>query len=157
MRKKDKEISDMNIISQIINKCQVCRLGLSQDDVPYIIPVSFGYDGTTLYFHSAKDGKKVDILSVNNKVCFEFESGVELIIDETKPCNWSFSFQTVIGFGKVEELSSPGDKIQGLKHIMTQYSDKEWSFDNLPLNGLRVWAINIDSMTGKQSPAHVDQ
>jgi nitroimidazol reductase NimA-like FMN-containing flavoprotein (pyridoxamine 5'-phosphate oxidase superfamily) len=157
MRKKDKEISDMNIISQIINKCQVCRLGLSQDDVPYIIPVSFGYDGTTLYFHSAKDGKKVDILSVNNKVCFEFESGVELIIDETKPCNWSFSFQTVIGFGKVEELSSPGDKIQGLKHIMTQYSDKEWSFDNLPLSGLRVWAINIDSMTGKQSPAHVDQ
>lgn len=157
MRKKDKEISDMNIISQIINKCQVCRLGLSQDDVPYIIPVSFGYDGTTLYFHSAKDGKKVDILSVNNKVCFEFESGVELIIDETKPCNWSFSFQTVIGFGKVEELSSPGDKIQGLKHIMAQYSDKEWSFDNLPLSGLRVWAINIDSMTGKQSPAHVDQ
>ena len=147
----------MAVISQIINKCQVCRLGLSQDDVPYIIPVSFGYDGTTLFFHSAKDGKKVDILSVNNKVCFEFESGVEIIIDETKPCNWSFSFQSVIGFGKAEELSSPEDKIQGLKHIMTQYSDKEWNFENLPLNGLRVWAINIDSITGKQSPDHVGQ
>ena len=157
MRRKEKEISDMAVISQIINKCQVCRLGLSQDDVPYIIPVSFGYDGTTLYFHSAKDGKKVDILSVNNKVCFEFESGVEIIMDETKPCNWSFSFQSVIGFGKAEELSSPEDKIQGLKHIMTQYSDKEWNFENLPLNGLRVWAINIDSITGKQSPGHVGQ
>lgn len=157
MRRKEKEINDMAVISQIINKCQVCRLGLSQDDVPYIIPVSFGYDGTTLFFHSAKDGKKVDILSVNNKVCFEFESGVEIIIDETKPCNWSFSFQSVIGFGKAEELSSPEDKIQGLKHILTQYSDKKWSFDNLPLDGLRVWAINIDSITGKQSPAHVGQ
>ncbi|NOR26585.1 MAG: pyridoxamine 5'-phosphate oxidase family protein [Desulforhopalus sp.] len=157
MRRKDKEISSMDEISQVIKKCQVCRLALSQDDVPYIIPVSFGYDGKTLYFHSAKDGKKIDILSINNNVCFEFESGVEVIVDETKPCNWSFSFQTVIGFGKVKELSSPEDKIKGLKHIMAQYSEKEWNLDTLPLNGLRIWAINITSMTGKQSLDHVDQ
>ena len=157
MRRKDKEISSMDEISQVIKKCQVCRLALSQDDVPYIIPVSFGYDGKTLYFHSAKDGKKIDILSINNNVCFEFESGVEVIVDETKPCNWSFSFQSVIGFGKAEELSSPEDKIKGLKHIMAQYSEKEWNLDTLPLNGLRIWAINITSMTGKQSLDHVDQ
>lgn len=147
----------MDEISQIIRKCQVCRLALSQDDVPYIIPVSFGYDGKILYFHSARDGKKIDILSINNNVCFEFESGVEIIVDESKPCNWSFSFQSVIGFGKVEELSSPEEKIKGLKHIIAQYSEKEWSFDTLPLNGLRVWAINIESITGKQSLDHVDQ
>lgn len=157
MRRKDKEISNMDEISQIIRKCQVCRLALSQDDVPYIIPVSFGYDGKILYFHSARDGKKIDILSINNNVCFEFESGVEIIVDESKPCNWSFSFQSVIGFGKVEELSSPEEKIKGLKHIIAQYSEKEWSFDTLPLNGLRVWAINIESITGKQSLDHVDQ
>ena len=157
MRRKDKEISSMDEISQVIKKCQVCRLALSQDNIPYIIPVSFGYDGKTLYFHSAKDGKKIDILLINNNVCFEFESGVEIIADETKPCNWSFSFQTVIGFGKVEELSSPEDKITGLKHIMGQYSEKEWNLETLPLNGLRVWAINIASMTGKQSLDHVDQ
>ena len=157
MRRKDKEISSMDEISQVIKKCQVCRLALSQDDVPYIIPVSFGYDGKTLYFHSAKDGKKIDILSINNNVCFEFESGVEVIVDETKPCNWSFSFQSVIGFGKAEELSFPEDKIKGLKHIMAQYSEKEWNLDTLPLNGLRIWAINITSMTGKQSLDHVDQ
>ena len=118
MRRGDKEIKDINQISQVIKKCQVCRLGLSQDNVPYIIPVSFGYDGKTLYFHSAKAGKKIDILAVNNNVCFEFESGVELIADEAKPCNWSFSFQSVIGFGKVVELSTTEDKMRGLKHIM---------------------------------------
>lgn len=157
MRRKEKEIQDMQQISLIIKKCRVCRLGLSQDDVPYIVPVSFGYDGKTLYFHSAKEGKKIDILSVNKNVCFEFESGVEVISNETQPCNWSFSFQTVIGFGEVQELVSAEDKIKGLKHIMAQYSAKEWSLEQLPLNGLRVWAINIESVTGKQSLDHVDQ
>ncbi len=157
MRRKEKEIKDITQISQVIKKCQVCRLGLSQNDIPYIVPVSFGYDGAKLYFHSAKDGKKIDILSVNKKVCFEFESGVEIVANETKPCAWSFSFQSVIGLGEVEELSSPEDKIKGLQHIMAQYSGKEWSFEKLPLDGLRVWVINIASMTGKQSLDRDDQ
>lgn len=154
MRRKEKEIKDLNQISRVIKNCQVCRLGLSQDNVPYIVPVSFGYDGKTIYFHSAKDGKKIDILSVNNNVCFEFESGVEIISDEVKPCSWSFTFQSVIGFGKAVELSSREDKVKGLKHIMEQYSDKKWDFTDLPLNGIRVWAINIASVTGKQSLDH---
>lgn len=155
MRRKDKEIMDRDKIAQVIKNCQVCRLGLSQGNIPYIVPVSFGYDGNTLYFHTALEGKKIDILAVNKNVCFEFESGVRVVSNETKPCNWSFSFQSVIGFGKVAELSAPEDKIKGLTCIMAQYSEKEWGLDKLPLNNLRVWAIQIESMTGKQSPDHI--
>lgn len=151
MRRKDKGVKETEI-SEIIRKCQVCRLAMSQDDKPYIVPVSFGYDETSIYFHSARVGKKIDILSVNNNVCFEFESEVTLLSDETSPCNWSFSFQSVIGFGKVEELSTVEDKIIGLSHIMRQYSNKKWDFKNIPLSGLSVWKISIDSITGKQSP-----
>ena len=157
MRRKEKEILTTDKITQIIKKCQVCRLGLSQDDMPYIVPVSFGYDGKTLYFHTALEGKKTDILTVNQNVCFEFEAGVQVVANETKACNWSFSFQSVIGFGKVEELSSPEDKIRGLTHIMAQYSEKEWELNRLPLTGLRVWAIRIKNMTGKQSPDQADK
>lgn len=146
---------DRDKIAQVIKNCQVCRLGLSQGNIPYIVPVSFGYDGNTLYFHTALEGKKIDILAVNKNVCFEFESGVRVVSNETKPCNWSFSFQSVIGFGKVAELSAPEDKIKGLTYIMAQYSEKEWGLDKLPLNNLRVWAIQIESMTGKQSPDHI--
>ena len=157
MRRKDKEIMDTEKIVKVIKECQVCRLGLSLDNIPYIVPVSFGYDGNTLYFHTALEGKKIDILAVNKNVCFEFESGVQIAPNETKPCSWSFSFQSVIGFGKVAELSAPEDKIKGLTHIMAQYSDKEWGLDKLPLNSLRVWAIHIESMTGKQSPDHAGE
>ncbi len=94
---------------------------------------------------------------MNNKVCFEFESGVEIISDEDKPCSWSFSFQSVIGFGKAEELSSREDKVKGLEYIMGQYSDKKWDFSKIPIDKICVWIINIESMTGKQSLDHVDQ
>lgn len=153
----DKAIKDSTEITDIIKKCQVCRLAFSQNDKPYIVPVSFGYDGRFLYFHSARAGKKVDMLSVNKNVCFEFESEVAVIPDETAPCNWSFSFQSVIGFGQVEEFSTIEDKTVGLKHIMSQYSNKNWNFENIPVNGLRVFKIIIDSMTGKQSPPPADK
>lgn len=152
MRRKDKAIKEMAEISEIIRQCQVCRLGLCQDNMPYIVPVSFGYDETSIYFHSIRAGKKIDILSVNNNVCFEFESEASIISNDTAPCNWSFSFRSVIGFGRAEELTTVEDKIAGLTHIMRQYSDKKWDFEDIGLTGLSVWKISIDSMTGKQSP-----
>ena len=155
VRRKEKAVQEIEI-SEIIRKCQVCRLALSQDDKPYIVPVSFGYDGSSLYFHSARAGKKIDILSVNNNVCFEFESEVTLLHDETSPCNWSFAFKSVIGFGKAEKLSTAEDKMRGLNHIVRQYSDRTWDFKNISLSGLSVWKITIESMTGKQSPPPTD-
>ena len=153
MRRVDKAITEKREISEIIRQCQVCRLGMSQDNRPYIVPVSFGYHENTIYFHSARSGKKIDILSANNRVCFEFESGVTLKQSEKAPCDWSFAFKSVIGFGCVEELSNDEAKGIGLSHIMAQYSDKKWDFETIPLHGLRVFKIIIESMTAKQSPA----
>jgi nitroimidazol reductase NimA-like FMN-containing flavoprotein (pyridoxamine 5'-phosphate oxidase superfamily) len=78
MRRKDKEVTDQELISRIIRSCQVCRLGLAKDDAPYIFPVSFGYDGTAIFFHTAREGKKIDYINANSVVCFEFEHGVHL-------------------------------------------------------------------------------
>jgi nitroimidazol reductase NimA-like FMN-containing flavoprotein (pyridoxamine 5'-phosphate oxidase superfamily) len=152
VRRTDKEITDKMEISEIIKKCRVCRLAMSQDNIPYIVPVSFGYNENTIYFHSAVKGKKIDMLAANNHVCFEFECEVAVKPGETAPCDWSFSFKSVIGFGDVEELSRDEDKRIGLKRIMAQYSDKHWNFETVPLSGLKVFKIAIKSMTAKQSP-----
>jgi nitroimidazol reductase NimA-like FMN-containing flavoprotein (pyridoxamine 5'-phosphate oxidase superfamily) len=151
MRRKDKEITDRDDISQVIRKCQVCRIGLAMNNKPYIVPVSFGYDGSSIFFHSSGQGKKIEYIATNNEVCFEFEHGAKLVPHEEKPCDWSFSFQSVIGYGRVEELVSHEDKTEGLNQIMKQYSGQVWTFGEEALNSLRVWEIHIESMTGKQS------
>jgi hypothetical protein len=153
MRRQDREIKDWNLISHIISNCQVCRLGLAKDGAPYIVPVSFGYDGKAIYFHTAREGKKIDYITANNVVCFEFEHGVQLVSDESSPCNWTFHYQSVIGNGEIHELVAIEEKIEGLNQIMEQYSSREWEFSEKALDSIRVWKITIETITGKQSKA----
>jgi nitroimidazol reductase NimA-like FMN-containing flavoprotein (pyridoxamine 5'-phosphate oxidase superfamily) len=152
MRRTEKEIRDPGIIAQIISGSQVCRLGLAKDNVPYVIPVSFGYDGSSLYIHTAHAGRKIEFFQANPNVCLEFEYAVTLKTHESSPCNWSFSFQSVIGYGVISELTDPAEKSAALQLIMGQYSEqKKWSFSDAGVAGVRVWKIAIESLSGKQS------
>ena len=157
MRRKEKELTDKNEIEEIIRSCKVCRLGLSVNDVPYIVPLSFGYDGESLYFHTALKGRKIDMMMKNSTVCFEFESGVKIIEDPQTPCDWSVSFRSVIGYGEVEEVTDREQKIAGLNKIMIHYSGKSWDFTSAPLNGVRIWKILITHLSAKQSLDHQPQ
>ncbi len=151
MRRKEKELRDQGSITAIIKKCKVCRLGLSLNDNPYIVPVSFGFDGLSIYFHTAIEGKKIEYINANNNVCFEFEHKVQLVPDQKNPCKWTFFFQTVIGYGKIHELKEKDQKINGLSHIMAHYSKRKWAFNEEIIKMIRLWKISIENMTAKQS------
>lgn len=151
MRRIDKEIKDQEIITQIISTSQVCRLGLAKDNIPYIVPVSFGYDGTNIYIHTAQTGKKIEFFEANPCVCLEFERGVTLKTHVSDPCSWSFSFQSVVGSGVISEVTDPGAMIEALHLIMKHYSEQNWNFTEASSVALRVWKITIESLSGKQS------
>jgi uncharacterized protein len=155
MRRKDKEITDREVIDRIIGGCQVCRLGLAKDNVPYIVPVSFGYDGSALYFHTARTGLKLDFIAANPGVCFEFEQGVTLVPHPSDPCAWSFSYRCVVGNGTVRELIETAGKHDGLLQVMRQYAPGEWNFTPESMAAIRVWKIEIESISGKQSRDNV--
>lgn len=152
MRRKDKEIRDIAQIWDIIQGSDVCRLGLARNGMPYIVPVSFGYDDEALYFHTAREGKKITYIEANPAVCFEFERLVQLLPSTDDPCHWSFSFQSVIGYGTVQELVATADKMYGLRRIVEHYAaDNPWEAGATALDGIRVWKISIERLTGKQS------
>jgi hypothetical protein len=151
MRRQDREITSREQIDNIIRQSQVCRLALSVEDSPYLVPLSFGYDGEAIFVHTASVGKKIEYFQANPRVCFEFEHGVQLRRDDQAACNWSFLFETVIGHGAIQELSEPADKEYALRQIMRQYSEQEWVFGLVQLSHVRVWKISIDSLTGKRS------
>ena len=151
MRRTDKEITDQELISRVIQNAQVCRLGLARDNIPYILPVSFGYDGEAIYFHTAKEGRKIEFLTAKNRLCFEFEHDVRVITNDSNPCKWTFSFQSVIGYGYVQELTEIPSKIDGLNKVMRHYSGRDWTFSEENFEAIKVWRITIESLTGKQS------
>jgi len=65
MRRKDKEIKEIKDIEEILHKATVCRVAMVSNNSPYIVPLNFGYKDRCLYFHSAGEGKKLDILREN--------------------------------------------------------------------------------------------
>ena len=151
MRRADKEITSQAGIDAIIRGSKVCRLAFAVSDEPYLVPVSFGYDGESLYFHTARTGRKIDCIAANNRVCFELERNVRLVRQAQEPCRWSFSFESVIGYGTVHELHSAEEKARGLNHILVHYSGRQCKVDLPALNSTRVWRVSISSVSGKRS------
>jgi uncharacterized protein len=151
VRRTDKQISGRREIDEIIRGSLVCRVAVAKDNAPYVVPMSFGYDGTSLYLHTAPEGKKIGYFEANPRVCFEFERGVELRRDPQSACKWTFSFESVIGHGTISEVLEPVPKQHALNEIMRQYSGKAWLFEEASVAKARVWKIAIASLTGKRS------
>lgn len=81
-------------IQNILTSQVIGRIGCTDGMQPYIVPVTFTYDGKYIYGQS-NEGKKMKILRKNPKVCFE----VDVMTDMR---NW----QSVLLFGIFEELKN---------------------------------------------------
>jgi uncharacterized protein len=147
MRKKEKEITDKSAIESIILRSSVCRLALSEDNHPYIIPLCFGYEDNTLYFHSAPQGKKLDILRANNTVCFEFDID-HLVVEARDACAWSMRYRSVIGFGKASIVDEPRERVNTIIH---HYTGKPVPYSRAKLKDTVIIKVEIESITGKES------
>lgn len=155
MRRKDRQVTELADICAIMKRCEVCRLGMSDDGKPYVVPMSFGYefDGSalTLYFHCAKEGKKLDILRKNPFVCFEMDRG-HALIKGVRACDYSYQYESVIGFGQAVFVEEHQEKQYAFRKIMAQYAETE-DFDFLPKEtGLvTIFKVTADDYTAKSN------
>ena len=150
MRRKEREITDIALIEDVIRNSLVCRLGMSRNDQPYVIPLCFAYSDNTLYFHSAGEGLKLEILQQNPKVCVEFDIDQEVIQGE-KACKWSMKYRSVIGFGKGSLVENLEEKRKGLDAIMKHYSGRSFEYAEPAIESTVIIKVEIESMTGKKS------
>lgn len=151
MRRKDKEITDKKEIEKILKEAKICRIAFSENNKPYIVPVNYGYESNTLYFHSAKEGKKIDILGKNNFICFEVETDIE-ILEAEMPCEWGMKYKSVIGTGRAYIINDIYEKKIGLNCIMRHYSENvNFDLPEKSLENVLVIKIEIEKTSGKKS------
>ena len=100
MRRKDRQVTQCSEILEIVGSCKVCRLALQDENGLFIVPVNFGYeymDGALLlYFHSAKDGRKVGAMANNPAVAYEMDCSHELITGK-KACDYGYAYRSIMG------------------------------------------------------------
>ena len=126
MRRKKQEITDQNEIFEIIQKAEICRLGLAVDNTPYIVPVNYGYEDNCLYIHCAKEGRKIDMIRKNNTVCFEMDVDTVLFkTDDDSACKCGTTYRSIIGYGKASIVEDFDQKKKALDILMKHYSSKD--------------------------------
>jgi len=155
MRKKEREITNRAEIDAILAETKVIRVAFAVDGEPYIVPLSHGYDADAgaLYFHTAVEGRKIDCIAVNPRVCFEVEGDARVKEGDERACSWGALFESVIGHGTIREVDDAAERERALLRIMRQQSGREadWTFAGKVLQLTRVWAIGIESVAGKRS------
>ena len=148
MRRNEREIKDRKDIDDIIKRCRVCRLAMCDDGQPYIVPLNFGYDGRFLFFHTAPEGRKIDIIKRNNRVGFEFDILHDIVTAE-QACKWGAKYESVMGSGTAEIADDLEAKKEALEWIMRQYGNGAWDFKEEILKKTLVLRVRILEISGK--------
>lgn len=149
MRRKDREITDKAEMEAILSEAQVCRLAMTDGDEPYVVPVCFWYGNNAIWLHSAREGKKIDLIKGNPRVCVEVDVSGGPIPDE-KPCSWEFRYRSVICTGTAQIVEDPDTKKVALNALMLRYGGEEYPFTDKELDRVSVIRIALDEMTGKK-------
>ncbi|MBD3255503.1 MAG: pyridoxamine 5'-phosphate oxidase family protein [Candidatus Lokiarchaeota archaeon] len=151
MRRKDKEIKEDDLIERIIKEAKVCRIGLSLNNRPYLIPMNFGYKNKTFYLHSYPTGKKIEIFKKNPYTCVEIDTKHEIKISEN-PCEFSMNYYSLIAFGKADFIEDIEEKKNALDIIVNHYA--KGIYKEYPLSVIKkltLIKIKIEKITGKKS------
>jgi nitroimidazol reductase NimA-like FMN-containing flavoprotein (pyridoxamine 5'-phosphate oxidase superfamily) len=150
MRRSEREITDRKEMEEILARATVCHLGLVDGDEPYVVPLNFGFDGTHLYFHAAREGRKLDLIRRNPKACFQVQTDVTVSSGKTA-CEWACAYRSVIGRGRAEIVEDDEAKGAGLDAIMAQYGSDQREYKKEGVAAAVIIKLVIESMTGKKA------
>ena len=136
---------------EIIKKCDACSLAMvDENNRPYVIPMNFGFKEDCIYFHSAAEGRKIGILKKNPGVCVAFSTDHDLRwVNEDVACSWAMRYHSVLAFGKVIFIDDYDERVEALKVIMSQYSDKEFTFNRPSVIEVQPFKVIIEKMEGR--------
>ena len=153
MRRKDREITDSKEIDDIIERADVCRIAISNNDVPYIVTMNFGYrkgNKPALFLHSAAKGKKIEIIKQNNMACFQMSIDHKLVETHVR-CNCGMNYKSVVGMGRIYFVTENAEKIEALNILMKHYhGHDQYQFKQAYVNETTVLRLDIDEISGKK-------
>jgi len=155
MRRTDRQVTDINEIKKILDECYVCRVALLDKDMPYIIPLNYGYSEKEgkfeFYFHCAKEGKKLDLINENNNACFEID-GCHEFIEKEIDCQCGMAYKSVVAKGKAYIINDEKEQMEALHAIIYRCRGgcDTYNVAEKQLESIVIFKIVADEITAKQ-------
>lgn len=152
MRRKEREITDRAELLSIMDGCMVCRVALQDEEGLYIVPLSFGYalegEELRLYFHSAKEGRKVRAIGQGAPAAFEMDEEFVLVPGETA-CTHGGRFCSIVGSGWIAPVEETSAKQRALEALMQHMTGEAWSITAEQTKAVHVYELTVKQISGK--------
>jgi hypothetical protein len=149
MRRKNQLLSNEDIRA-VMDRCTNGVLAcFGDEDYPYAVPVNYVYYNDKIYFHSAKEGHKIDSINKNSKVSFA-------VVDEDTIVSKEYTsyFRSAIAFGKARIVEGD-ERYEAFRALVEKYSGELPDEDKQKeINGCSralIVAVDIDHITGKEA------
>ena len=156
MRRKDREVTDLDQMLRIIDACDVLRLGIADGDFPYIVPVNFAYtvEGKQVcfYIHGAMAGRKYERLTQNPFCSFELDNPLGLdCMAETGAA--TMRYQSVMGRASVRFLEGEEKQRAIDAVLMARYeATRHFAYQKATVPRTAVAKLTVIEMTAKENP-----
>lgn len=149
MRRKDREM-DERFALYVVDKCAFASLSMvTEKGEPYCVPITIARVDNMVYFHSATEGTKTDVLRTNPAVCLVCVGDTHVVQKE-----FTVEYESAVIFGKAFEVHDDAEKISALRAICERHTpDNMANFDSAVSRSLprtAIWRIEIESITGKR-------
>ena len=143
--------SDRDEMERILREEDIGHLALAGDDSPYVVPLNYTYSNGRILFHCALEGKKLDLIGKNPKVCFEVSR------QEGHPAEHAGDlcdapFESVICYGSARIV----DDLQERRELLNEFQERFGTPDKprAPITEERASKcgaveITISQMTGR--------
>lgn len=155
MTKRERQITDPQQILDILDRGKVLHLGLCADNMPYVVPMNYGYtmEGCklTVYLHSAVQGKKLDMLRANPNVFFAIDCD-RIPFEGKLPCQYGMVYSSIMGTGTAQLVEDVEEKKRAMSILMKTQTGKDFSFNERLVSIVAVIRIDVTEYTAKHRP-----
>jgi nitroimidazol reductase NimA-like FMN-containing flavoprotein (pyridoxamine 5'-phosphate oxidase superfamily) len=150
VRRKDREITNLKEMRQVLKTTKYITIALCMDNEPYLVSLSHGYDEAKncLYFHCAPEGKKLVYLKANSKVWGQ----AVLDFGVTEECDYAYtSVQFSGSFDLIEDLTEKQLAMEVLvRQVSLNPDEKLVKIRPEKLVSTTMGKIKIEYMSGKK-------
>lgn len=155
MNRQERQTEDFNRILQVLDECRVCRIALNDENAPYIVPLSYGYESASdkliLYFHCARKGKKTDLIRKCPSAGFEMDVFRRLVAAK-KACGYTAKYSGIVGWGNIEFVEDSSEKEKALCLIMQHYTgNHQWEIPKAALDEVCIFKISAHEYSCKEN------
>ena len=153
MHKKEREITDRDVLVDILNEGQYVVIAMCRENEPYIVTLSYGYDreAHALYFHTALEGLKLDLIEQNPRVCGTVIEDRGYIQGEC-----AHAYRSLVLWGEMCVVDDVDEKRRGMEILIDHLERDPDPIKHKHLQKadayerVNILRLDIQHMTGKQ-------